>query len=452
MAFGKDPEGNSGCPEDLECQLYVDPKVYTKEIHFPPPSEFRIYDTTLRDGEQTPGVAFTPGQKYEIAKMISRLGCHIIDMGFPVSGDSERRSLQMVIEGKRKGEIRQDLEVLVMCRAAPRDIDSTLEALAGLGADPGEITFLIFTSASDLHIKYKLGRSLLKRAGRSPDELPDTPIEWLRAENEKMVREAVAYVRERGAAEIEFGSEDASRTPIDQLISLVKVAVDSGATRYIFPDTTGSLTPESTVFYCRRLRDAFPGLPMVSHFHNDYDLATVNTMAACRHGMPSFSVTVNGIGERAGNSPLHSVVTALKELYGVTIPGFRYDLLGEARRLVEDYSGIMLQPHEPVVGDHVFVHESGIHAHGVSQHPRTYEPFPADLVGGRRYFLFGKHSGRNIIRQTLFKHQQRLEAQGLVIDDDLVVEVLKEVKSIRMRRSSPADKAGSKGTCRVSPS
>jgi len=419
-------------PED---QLYVDPKVYTTGLNFPEPSAIRVYDTTLRDGEQTPGVALTPPQKYEIAKLISRMGSHIIDMGFPASDASEREALSLVLEGKRRGEIRKDLEILVMCRASAGDIDHTLNTLKTLGAGPDEITFLIFTSASSLHIKYKLGDSFLKRAGKSPDDLLDTPVEWFRAENEKMVNEAIGYAKSKGVTYVEFGSEDASRTPIEQLIALVQSAVAGGADRYIFPDTTGSLTPEATAYYCDRLAEAFPGLPLVSHFHNDYDFATINTITAMHHGMPYFSATINGLGERAGNAPLHTVVTALKLQYGITIPGFHYELLWEARKLVERLTGIPIQVHEPVVGQNVFAHESGIHTHGVLQHPKTYEPIPAELVGGERRFVFGKHSGRNVIRHTLTEAEAILKQHGLIVDEALVEKVLAKVKDIRVTRA-----------------
>ncbi len=426
-------------PED---QLYVDPQNYVSGLDFPDPAEFKVYDTTLRDGEQTPGVALTPAQKYEIARMISRMGSHIIDMGFPASAPSERESLKLVVEGKRRGEIREDLEILVMCRSNSGDIDHTLNTLAELGAGPDEITFLIFSSASNLHIKYKLGDSFLKRAGRSKSELLDTPIEWFREQNEQMVKDAIGYAKSKGVTKVEFGSEDASRTPIDQLIKLVHAAVEGGADRYIFPDTTGSLTPEATAFYCDKLKIAFPDMPLVSHFHNDYDLGTINTLMAMRHGMPMFSATINGIGERAGNVRLHSVVTALLLQYGIEIPGFRYELLNEASELVAKLTGIPLQVHEPIVGKNVFVHESGIHAHGVLQHPKTYEPIPADRVGGDRHFVYGKHSGRNVVRHALNEAKGSLEARGLTVDDDLVVKVLERVKEIRVQRAE--DRIGEK--------
>ena len=282
---------------------------------------------------------------------------------------------------------------------------------------------------------------LLRRAGRKITELPETPLEWFREENERMLGEAISYASSSGVRSIEFGAEDSSRTPIDQLIALVQTAVNSGASRFIFADTTGSLVPETTAFYCDRLRHAFPTLPLVSHFHNDYDLATINTITACLHGMTVFSVTINGIGERAGNAALHSVVTALSLRYGLTIPGFRYDLLWEARRLVERLTGIPVQINEPVIGSNAFTHESGIHVHGVLHDPATYESIPAEFVGGERRLVFGKHSGITGVRHVLMTMKSALEAEGIVVDERLAMEVLNQVKLIRNCRAEAGDAA-----------
>lgn len=422
-------------------ELYLDPRSYVQNLDLPDPAELRIYDTTLRDGEQTPGVALAPRQKLEIAKLISRMGIHIIDVGFPAVTDSERETLRLILEARRRGEIRDDLEILIMCRADAADIDQGLRVLRELDAPVELVTFLIFTSASSLHLKYKLGEMFLKRAGRKVEEILDTPIEWFRVENERMVSEAITYARSRGIRLIEFGAEDSSRTPIHQLIQLVQTAVNSGATRFIFADTTGSLTPESTAFYCDHLRQAFPTLPLASHFHNDYDLATANTITACLHGMTIFSTTINGIGERAGNAPLHSVATALSLRYGLTIPGFRYDLLWEARRLVERLTGVPVQSHEAVIGINAFAHESGIHVHGVLQEPATYESIPAEFVGGERRLVFGKHSGIAGVRYAIMKAKDLLETHGIRVNEVLVTGVLKRVKEIRNRRAEEGDAA-----------
>ncbi|MGH8104643.1 MAG: LeuA family protein [bacterium] len=421
-------------PDELD-NLFFDPRVFTDTSGFPPPEKIRLYDTTLRDGEQSPGIAFTPKQKYEIALALSDIGVHIMDLGFPQVSSSEGEALKMIVEAKKRGKIRKDLELLVMCRAAKSDIDSTIKALKEVGAKPDEITFLIFTSASNLHMKYKLGPFLLKREGRPLEAFESAPLSFYGEANIRMIEEAIGYAKSQGVAYIEFGTEDASRSDIEYLIRLVRSAVSAGADRYIFPDTTGSLTPESTRFYIVRLKKALPGIPIVSHFHNDFDLATINVLTSMSMGIEAHSVTINGIGERAGNCPLHTVVTALYLLYGITLPDFKYEKLWEIRDLVENYSGMPVKPNEPVIGMNTFAHESGIHTHGVLADPRTYEPIPFELVGGRRRLTFGKHTGSALVAWALHKHKAALDKAGVEIDDDLIGRVVAEVKRIREERA-----------------
>ena len=415
---------------------FVSPTQYTKGTRFPNAGEIKIYDTTLRDGEQMPGIAMSPGQKYKIARELSEIGCHIIDMGFPSSSRSEQTALQMVLRGKENGEIRDDMEILVMCRSTQDDIDTTVRSIRSAGFSPSDVSVLIFTAASSLHCKYKLGPTLLKREGFREDA--DLPIEFFHEANKKMVSDAINYARCRGLSNIEFGAEDASRTPLPQLIDLVRAAANAGATRYIFADTSGSLTPESTALYCRTLSEEFPDLALVSHFHNDFDLATINVVTAISNGFPIFSSTVNGIGERAGNAPLHSVVAALKYLYGVEIPNFRYDRLWRLKSLVEQLTGVPVQAHEPVVGFNVFSHESGIHAHGVSIARCMYEPIPLDEVGGASRNVFGKHSGAHGLMHILRKHEASI---GAPIDNEFTRKLLKEVKYLREAQIDSGDTA-----------
>ena len=282
-------------PKENWDELFVEPRHYTQMTRTIDPSLIKIYDTTLRDGEQMPRVAISPEQKYVIARELSAIGCHIIDMGFPAVSATERQALQLVLRGKHKGEVRDDLEILVMCRANPGDIDTTIETIEELGFDASEVTFLIFTSASNLHCKYKLGPMLMERQGIDPRELLETELQFFHESNKKMVEDAILYARSRGITSVEFGTEDASRTPIDQLVDLVRVAVKAGAKRYIFPDTTGSLTPESTRLYCQTLTQAFPQIDRVSHFHNDFDLATINSITGVLSGFYIISTSVNGI-------------------------------------------------------------------------------------------------------------------------------------------------------------
>lgn len=418
-------------------ELAIPPTRWTEGLNFPSPERIRIHDTTLRDGEQTPGVIFTPEQKLELACALSDLGVHIIDLGFPAIGRAERITLELAVDARKKGRLRPDVEFLVMCRALTSDIDTTLSTLADAGIDPEEVTLFIFTAGSDLHVKYKLGKSLLKREGKSESEWLDTPVEWYREINKQMFAEAIRYAKKKGVRTIEAGNaEDGSRADINYIIELGKAAFEAGADRQAFPDTVGVFTPEAVKFYVSKLVEAFPGKDLVVHFHNDFDLATINTITAMSVGANIPTVTLAGLGERAGNAPLHSVLAALKVLFGVTIPGIRYEKINEATRLASRLSGIPIQPHEPIVGTNVFAHESGIHTAGIVIEPRMYQVIDPSEFGGQTRFVFGKHSGTAIVEHVLRLHQAELEAEGVTISDDLVNRVLEEVKLLRERQAA----------------
>jgi isopropylmalate/homocitrate/citramalate synthase len=420
--------------EPLET-LIAPPARFTAGTTFARAREFRLYDTTLRDGEQTPGVAFTPEQKYELAGMLSDAGVHIIDMGFPSAAPSERRALELILEGKARGRIRADLEIIVMCRSNARDIDVTLETLRHMGAKPSDCTFFIFTSGSDLHLKYKIGKTLLQLEGRRPEEWCDLPVSFYREANIRMSTAAIRHARERGVAEIEFGGEDGSRADVGYLIELARACYEAGGTRYSFPDTVGFFAPEGVDYYIPKLVAAFPGKPLVVHFHNDFGLAAYNTVRALHHGATIPTCTINGLGERAGNAPLHTTVMILKELYGVTIPGFRYDMLWPLRRKVEEFSGIPVGATEPIIGHNVFSHETGIHTAGITIHPAIYQVVEPETVGGRMRFLFGKHSGAMAIEAVLSRHREELAAEGIEITPALVQLLLRLVKGVREKKA-----------------
>lgn len=417
-------------------QLAIPPTRWTSGLKFPDPGRIRIYDTTLRDGEQTPGVIFTPGQKLELARALSDLGVHIIDLGFPAVGRAEWETVKLAVEARRAGHLRSDLELLVMCRALPSEIDATLTVLKSAGVGPEEITLFIFTAGSDLHVKYKLGKSLLRREGRDESEWLDTPVEWYREINKQMFAEAIAHARKAGVGKIEAGNaEDGSRADVDYIVELGKAAFSAGADRQAFPDTVGVFTPEAVKFYVSRLVKEFPGKDLVVHFHNDFDLAVINTITAMSLGANIPCLTLAGLGERAGNAPLHSVLAALKILYDITIPGIHYERIHEATRLASRLSGIPIQPHEPIVGTNVFAHESGIHTAGIVIEPRMYQVIDPSEFGGQTRFVFGKHSGSAIVKHVLKLHEKELKDSGVEITDDLVDRVLAEVKTLRERQA-----------------
>src|SRR5688572_4559837 len=415
--------------------LISGPSRFNAGTGFPRAKEIRLYDTTLRDGEQTPGVAFTPEQKYELAGMLSDAGVHILDMGFPSAAPSERRALELILEGKKKGRIRADLEVIVMCRSNARDIDITLDTLRNMGAKPSDCTFFIFTSGSDLHLKYKIGKTLLQLEGRRPEEWLDLPVSFYRQANIRMAEGAIRHARSRGVEQIEFGGEDGSRADVGYLIELARACYDAGGTRYSFPDTVGFFAPEGVDYYIPKLVAAFPDKPLVIHFHNDFGLAAYNTVRALHHGATIPTCTVNGLGERAGNAPLHTTVMMLKELYGVAIPGFRYDMLWALRRKVEELSGLPVGPTEPVVGYNVFTHETGIHTAGITIHPAIYQVIEPESVGGELRFLFGKHSGAVAIEAILSRHKDELERDGVLVTPQLVQLLVRVVKELREDRA-----------------
>jgi isopropylmalate/homocitrate/citramalate synthase len=416
-------------------QLIRFPKTFTEGTRFPRAREIRLYDTTLRDGEQTPGVAFAPEQKYELACLMSDAGVHIIDMGFPSAAPSERRALEMILEGKNKGRIRPDLEIVVMCRSNARDIDVTLDTLQEMGARPKDCTFFIFTSGSDLHLKYKIGKTLLQLEGRKPEEWLDLPVSFYREANIRMACGAIAHARRRGVEEIEFGGEDGSRADVAYLIELAAACYQAGGTRYSFPDTVGFFAPEGVDFYIPKLVAAFPDQPLVVHFHNDFGLGAYNTVRALHHGATVPTCTVNGLGERAGNAPLHTTVMILKDLYGITIPGFRYDMLWTLRRKVEEFSGLPVGASEPIIGHNVFSHETGIHTAGITIHPAIYQVIEPESVGGHLRFLFGKHSGAMAIEAVLQRHKDELGAEGIAVTPRLVQLLLKLVKEVREKKA-----------------
>ncbi|HKV91963.1 MAG TPA: hypothetical protein VJW20_05390 [Candidatus Angelobacter sp.] len=418
-------------------ELFLGPRHFTCQCAFPDPREIKIYDTTLRDGEQMPGVAMTPEDKYVIAQELSEIGCHILDVGFPWSSANDEATLKLILQGKARGEIRDDLEILVMSRANEEDIDATVRMLKRQGLSLDDVTVLIFTSASPLHCKYKLGPTLLKREGAEDiRSIDDVPLKFFHEANKKMTAEAIRYARSKGVSKVEFGAEDSSRTPLQQLIDLTEAAVQAGISRYVFADTTGSLTPEATAIYCRALAECFPGIARVSHFHNDFDLGVINVITAISNGFPIFSSTANGIGERAGNAPLHSVVASLKYLYGIEIPNFRYERLWRLKSIVEKATGVPVQAQEPVIGFNVYSHESGIHTHGVSIARCMYEPIPFEEVGGLARMVYGKHSGAHGVVHALQKHEKEVDAP---LGRKFVLELLKEIQALRESRAADGD-------------
>ncbi|MBI3492326.1 MAG: hypothetical protein HY047_11185 [Acidobacteria bacterium] len=411
------------------------PQTYTSHLRFPDPATIMLYDDTLRDGEQMPGVAFSPAQKVELAALLADVGIDVMDVAFPISSESDRVALRLILEAQRAGRIGRTLDVLAMCRAVPGDIDAVLDVIHAAGAGPSDVSVLILSTASDLHLKYKLGRALLKREGRDEREWLDTPVAFYRDANIRLITDAIRYARSRGIERIEFAAEDASRSDVRYAIEWAEACIAAGGTRFCFSDTCGVFSPEGVDHYFPAIVEALGvrrgRVQLTAHFHNDFGLGAINTVRAVLHGATHPSLTANGIGERAGNTSIHQFVMVLRDLYGVTLPRFRYERLHELRMAIERASGVPIQPHEPIVGEGVFSHESGIHTAAILVHPAIYQVIREQDVGGTQRFVFGKHSGAAAVEAVLAKNASLLASHGMTIDSTLVARVLDRVKQLR---------------------
>lgn len=328
------------------------------------PKQVRIFDTTLRDGEQTPGVSFTPDQKILIARQLDKLGVDTIEAGTPASSDGERKAVAAIAKAGLNAEI------CGLARPIKEDVD------AALGCDVDCVH--VFISTSDLHLKHMLKMTrgqVLQRA-----------VEY------------VEYAKDHGVV-VEFSAMDATRTDLTFLKQIYQAVIDVGADRINVPDTVGVITPGGMNYLISQLKPIIK-VPISVHCHDDLGLAVANSLAAVEAGAEQVQVAVNGIGERAGNASLEEIVIAFRVLYGIK-PKIRTKLLVETSDLLERMTGIPVPPNKAIVGDNAFAHVSGIHAHGVLEFPGTYEPISPELVGHHRRLALGKLTGRHSVEKQL---------------------------------------------------
>jgi len=319
----------------------------------------RIFDTTLRDGEQTIGVSLSPDQKLSIAKKLDALGVDAIEAGFPVISEGEFKAVKMITsEGL-------SCEIAGLTRTIKKDIDAAVDA--------GLKYIHTFIATSDIHLEHKLKMTR--------DQALEKAIE------------AVEYGKSRGL-QVEFSAEDATRTDREFLKKVFGDVAKAGADRVNIPDTVGYSTPE---YMAELTRDTVEvtKLPVSVHCHNDFGLAVANSLSGMHAGASCAHVTINGIGERAGNASLEELSMALQCLphqqkYETNIQS---QLIYDASRYISKIIGIKVQPNKAIVGDNAFGHESGIHTHGVLNNPLTYEPISPELVGRKRRLHVGKHAG-----------------------------------------------------------
>lgn len=340
------------------------------------PNRVIIFDTTLRDGEQSPGASMNVEEKVRIAEMLERMGVDFIEAGFPIASNGDFEAVRAVSKKVRESA------VCALARSARKDIDRAAEALK----PARQKRIHTFISTSPLHMKYKLRLE------------PEQVLE--------AIEDSVSYAR-RFTDDVEWSCEDGSRTEEDFLCRTVETAIKAGATTVNIPDTVGYAMPEEFAGLIRLLIDRVPNIDkaVISvHCHNDLGLAVANSLAAVKAGARQVECTVNGLGERAGNAAMEEIVMAIRtrnELLPYST-GVRTELITKTSRLVSAITGFAVQNNKAIVGANAFAHESGIHQDGVLKHARTYEIMTPESVGlVSSTLVMGKHSGRHAFREKL---------------------------------------------------
>ena len=347
-----------------------------------------IFDTTLRDGEQSPGASMNIAEKLRIARQLEKLGVDVMEAGFPASSPGDFESVRTIAEAVK------NVEVTALARTSKEDIETAWEAVKD-AASPRIHTFI---ATSDLHMKYKLNM-----------------------DRDQVVREAVEAVRyaKSFTDNVEFSTEDGTRSDRDFLCQVFEAVIEAGATTINLPDTVGYAVPEEFSQLITYVRDHTPNINravMSVHCHNDLGLATANTLAGIKAGARQVEVTINGIGERAGNTSLEEVVMALhtrKDLLGLGT-SIKANHIYPTSRLISMITGIVVQPNKAVVGANAFAHEAGIHQDGVLKNPMTYEIMAPETIGlSSNRLVLGKHSGRHAFRDKLAQMGYELPGEDL---------------------------------------
>lgn len=339
------------------------------------PPQIYINDTTLRDGEQAAGIAFSLDEKVAISTFLDTIGVQEMEVGIPAMGGDEAQAIRTI------ANLGLNAQLLGWNRAVLSDIQASIHC--------GLTRIHISIPVSDIQIQVKFQG------------------QW--ANMFKQLQGAISFARDHGL-EVSVGGEDSSRADEIFLLEAAQFAQESGAFRFRFCDTVGILDPFSTFEKVKKMTAAL-AIPVEMHTHNDLGLATANALAGVRAGAVSINTTVNGLGERAGNAALEEVVMALRQIYGLKT-NIQTERLLELSRFVAKTVNCPVPPWKAIVGANTFAHESGIHAHGVLNNPSTYEPFDPKEVGWQRRFVVGKHSGRHLLSQVLQNYGIQLDASN----------------------------------------
>ena len=383
------------------------------------PNYVTIFDTTLRDGEQSPGATLTSAEKLEIAHGLARLGVDVIEAGFPAASPDDLEAVRRIateVGNSPKGLSGLLKEPPIICglaRTTKEDIDAAWEAVKH-AKRPRIHTFI---ATSPIHMKYKLKMD------------PEDVVE--------RAREMVTYAKSY-CDDVQFSPEDAGRSEPEFLYLVLGEAIKAGATTLNIPDTVGYTTPEEFGELIAGIMANTPGIENVTvavHCHDDLGLATANTLAGINSGARQAEVTVNGIGERAGNTSLEEIAMALhtrRAVYGLDT-GIDTTQISRISRMVSNYTGIMVQPNKAIVGANAFAHEAGIHQDGQLKNQSTYEIMRPETVGLMRSSLvLGKHSGRHALRV-------RLEELGYELDDEELVQTFARFKDLADKKKTITD-------------
>ncbi|WP_418223058.1 homocitrate synthase [Clostridium isatidis] len=355
--------------------------------------EIYIVDTTLRDGEQTAGVVFANEEKIAIASMLSDLGVDQLEVGIPTMGGDEKEAIKQIVKRVKNSSI------MAWNRAVIKDVEESIDC----GVDAVAISI----SVSDIHIKNKLKKSR----------------EWVL---ENMVK-TVEFAKKNGLY-VSVNGEDASRADRDFLVEFIKTAREAGADRFRYCDTVGIMEPFKIYEDIKYLYDK-TNFDIEMHTHNDFGMATANAIAGIRAGANHVGVTVNGLGERAGNAALEEVIMALMIVCKYE-GNIKTKMFREISEYVSQASGRFLPSWKAIVGDNMFKHESGIHADGAIKNPKNYEAFDPSIVGLERQIVIGKHSGKAAIINKFKEYDIELTSE----DADKILEMVRAT-SVRLKRS-----------------
>ncbi|MDR3247500.1 MAG: 2-isopropylmalate synthase [Treponema sp.] len=368
----------------------------------------RIFDTTLRDGEQSPGCSMNPQEKLEVAKRLEKLGVDVMEAGFPASSPGDLESVKAI------AGIIKDSTVAGLCRSLEKDIDTAREALAHAVSPRVHI----FLATSPIHMEYKLKMT-----------------------EDQVLEQAVSAVKyaKKFCSDIEFSAEDAFRSDPGFVCKVFGAAIAAGASTVNFPDTVGYAMPVEFGERIRYIKEHTPGMEnawLSVHCHNDLGLAVANSLAAIQNGATQAECTINGIGERAGNASLEEIVMSLrvrKDLFNIDS---RIDTtqIYTASRLVSQVTGVKVQPNKAIVGENAFAHEAGIHQHGVLVNRATYEIMTPQSVGiSRNQMVLGKHSGRHAF-------EERLKDLGFTVDAETLETIFAQFKDLADKKKVVSDR------------